>query len=185
MPKANIHRRSTLEEVHPPDLFAGDAAKNGSVPNTILSGVRILSAPDAAGDFAFERATQQIGEAASDSFLAPHRPPTASADPASRAGYEAFPDDIVAIAQRSGFEPKESPAAMNRACAVCGSDFHSLTSRSAPRSTNGVIFRRRYRRGSITEVSRILDCVSPSIGRRSRAEWPRSWAALRGLPFVS
>ena len=128
MPKANIHRRSTLEEVYPPDLFASDAAKNGSVPNTILSGVRILSAPDAAGDFAFERATQQIGEAASDSFLAPHRPTTASADPASRAGYEAFLDDIVAIAQRFGFEPKESPAAMSRACAVCGSDFHPLIS---------------------------------------------------------
>ena len=64
MAKANIHRRSTLEEVYPPDAFASDAAQNGRVPNTVLSGVRILSAPDAAGDFEFERATQQIGEAA-------------------------------------------------------------------------------------------------------------------------
>jgi hypothetical protein len=121
MPKANIHRRSTLEEVYPPDLFAGDAAKNSSVPNTILSGVRILSAPDAAGDFDFERATQQIGEATSARFLAPHRredrtqdagrdsPTPVSADPDPRAGYEAFLDDIVAIAQRFGFEPEESP----------------------------------------------------------------------------
>jgi len=61
MPKANIHRRSTLEEIYPPDAFASDAAQNGRVPNTVLSGVRILSAPDAAGDFEFERATQQIG----------------------------------------------------------------------------------------------------------------------------
>src|SRR5438046_1982745 len=98
MPKGNIHRRNTLEEVYPPDAFAGDAAQNGRVPNTVLSGVRILSAPDAAGDFAFERATQQIGEAVSASFLAPHRredrtqnagrdsPTTASAGPDLRAG---------------------------------------------------------------------------------------------------
>src|SRR5260370_23255793 len=73
MPKANIHRRSTLEEIYPPDAFASDAAQNGRVPNTVLSGVRTLSAPDAAGDFEFERATQQIGEAGSANFLAPPR----------------------------------------------------------------------------------------------------------------
>ena len=121
MAKANIHRRSTLEEVYPPDAFASDAAQNGRVPNTLLSGVRILSAPDAAGDFEFERATQQIGEAVSASFLAPHRredrtvdagrdsPATASADPDPRAGYQAFLANVVAIAQRYGFEPEESP----------------------------------------------------------------------------
>jgi len=121
MAKANIHRRSTLEEIYPPDAFASDAAQNGRAPNTVLSGVRILSAPDAAGDFGFERATQQIGEAASASFLAPHRredrtvdagrdsPTTASADPDPRAGYEAFLADIVAVAQRFGFEPEASP----------------------------------------------------------------------------
>jgi hypothetical protein len=121
MAKANINRRSTLEEIYSPDTFASDAAQNGGVPNTVLSGVRILSAPDAAGDFDFERATQQIGEATSARFLAPHRredrtqdarrdsPTPVSADPDPRAGYEAFLDDIVAIAQRFGFEPEESP----------------------------------------------------------------------------
>src|SRR5436309_3495972 len=121
MAKANIHRRNTLEEVYPPDAFASDAAQNGRAPNTVLSGVRILSAPDAAGDFGFERATQQIGEAASASFLAPHRredrtvdagrdsPTSVSADPDPRAGYEAFLADIVAVAQRFGFEPENSP----------------------------------------------------------------------------
>jgi hypothetical protein len=121
MPKANIHRRGTLEEVYPPDAFASDAAQNGRVPNTVLSGVRILSAPDAAGDFDFERATQQVGEATSPSFLAPHRredrtvdagrdsPTTMSADPDPRAGYEGFLADIVAVAQRFGFEPEASP----------------------------------------------------------------------------
>jgi hypothetical protein len=113
MAKANIHRRSTLEEVYPPDAFASDAAQNGRVPNTMLSGIRILSAPDAAGDFDFERATRQIGETASASFLAPHRrekgPLAESAIPDPRAGYEAFLEDIVAVAQRFGFEPEESP----------------------------------------------------------------------------
>src|SRR5205807_10638239 len=121
MARANIHRRSTLEDVYPPDAFAGDAAQNGRVPNTVLSGVRILSAPNAAGDFDFERATQQIAEAASASFLAPHRreertvdlgrdrPTEVSADPDPRAGYEAFLADIVAVAQRFGFEPEKSP----------------------------------------------------------------------------
>ena len=121
MAKANIHRRRTLEEIYPPDVFASDAAQNGRVPSTVLSGVRILSAPDAAGDFDFERATQQIGEAASASFLAPHRreeriqdagrdsPTTVSADPDPRAGYEAFLADIVAVAERFGFEPEASP----------------------------------------------------------------------------
>jgi hypothetical protein len=113
MAKANIHRRSTLEEVYPPDAFASDAAQNGRVPNTMLSGIRILSAPDAAGDFDFERATRQIGETASASFLAPHRREEGtlaeSAIPDARAGYEAFLEDIVAVAQRFGFEPEESP----------------------------------------------------------------------------
>ena len=69
----------------------------------------------------FRAATQQIGEAASASFLAPHRredrtrdagrdsPATVSVDPDARAGYEAFLNDIVAVAQRFGFEPEESP----------------------------------------------------------------------------
>ena len=115
MPKANIHRRRTLEEVYPPDVFASDAAKNGRVPNTILSGVRILSAPDAPGDFDFERATQQIGEAASATFLAPHRREEGIEDAGRgtstnpQVGYEAFLTDIVAAAQRFGFKPEESP----------------------------------------------------------------------------
>ena len=121
MAKANIHRRSTLEEIYPPDAFASDAAQNGRVPNAMLRGVRILSAPDKAGDFEFERAAQQIGEAASASFLAPHRreesiqdagrdsPTTVLADPEPRAGYQAFLADIMAVAQRFGFEPEESP----------------------------------------------------------------------------
>jgi hypothetical protein len=103
MAKANVHHRSTLEEVYPPDGFASDAAQNGRVPSTGVSGVRVRSAPDAAGDFDFERATQQVGEATSAAFLAPYR----REDP--RAGYAAFLADIVAVAERFGFEPEDSP----------------------------------------------------------------------------
>ena len=121
MPKANIHRRSTLEAVYPPDAFASDAAQNGRVPSEVVSGVRILSKPDAAGDFEFERATRQTGEVGSAAFLAPHRreertlsaerdsPTEVSTDPDPQAGYEAFLADIVAAAQSFGFEPAASP----------------------------------------------------------------------------
>jgi hypothetical protein len=72
MIRANIHRRDALRLAYPPDAFAGDAAQNGGAPSELLRGVRILSAPDANGDFDFKLTTQQIGEAASKAFLAPH-----------------------------------------------------------------------------------------------------------------
>jgi hypothetical protein len=121
MPKANINRRGTLEAIYSPETFASDAAQNGRVPSTMLHGVRILSAPDAAGDFELERATQQVGEAVSAGFLTPHRredrtvdagrdsPTPAAVDPNPQAGYAAFLDDIIAAAQRFGFKPEDSP----------------------------------------------------------------------------
>ena len=36
-------------------------------------------------------------------------PATVSADPDPRAGYEDFLNDIIAVAQRFGFEPEQSP----------------------------------------------------------------------------
>jgi hypothetical protein len=140
MPKAKIHRRSTLEEVYPPDVFASDAAKNGRVPKTVLSGVRILSAPDAAGDFEFERATQQIGEAASASFLARtvgrKGPKTRDATvrrpcrptPIHELGTK--PSSMMSSQSRraSASSPRNPPAAMNRGCAGRGSDFHLVSS---------------------------------------------------------
>jgi hypothetical protein len=102
-PKPTLTAATRSREVYPPDALAGDAAQNAGVPNAGLSGVRVLSAPDAAGDFRVRAATQQVVEATSASFLAPYR----REDP--RAGYEAFLADIVAVAQRFGFELKESP----------------------------------------------------------------------------
>jgi len=84
-------------------------------------GVRILTAPDAAGDFEFERTGQQVGEAVPPTFLAPHRhedrlidagrdsPAIQSARPDPRQGYENFLADAVNAAQRFGFEPDKSP----------------------------------------------------------------------------
>jgi hypothetical protein len=122
MPKANIHRRETLKLVYPPDAFASDAAENGPATREVVLGVRILSAPDVAGDFEFERASQQVGEAAPATFLAPHRredrlinagrdsPASQSAQPDPREGYEDFLADIIAAAQQFGFEPEKSPS---------------------------------------------------------------------------
>ncbi|HYZ41552.1 MAG TPA: hypothetical protein VE687_13145 [Stellaceae bacterium] len=73
MPTANIKHRDTIERIYPLEAFACDAARNGRVTNQLVHGVRILSAPNAAGDFELERASQQVGEAASAAFLAPHR----------------------------------------------------------------------------------------------------------------
>ena len=132
MPTANIQHRKTLEEVYPPDAFASDAAFNGQVTNEIILGVRILSAPNAEGDFIFERSRQHVAEVATPRFLAPQRREEiltnteesreeiltnteenslaiGAARPRLPAGYAEFLDDIVAAAQQFGFDPEKSP----------------------------------------------------------------------------
>jgi hypothetical protein len=120
MPTANIKRRETIERVYPPDAFASDAAQNSQTTNQVRLGVRILSAPNADGDFELERSSQHVGEAASSTFLAPHRKergvnseqPGLQPDiiaPDSRDGYADFISDIVAAAEQFGFEPEKSP----------------------------------------------------------------------------
>src|SRR5215471_10083270 len=112
MTKANSRRRQSLERVYPPDALASDAAENGLATNQVVLGVRILSAPDAAGDFELERTGQQVGEAIPPTFLAPQRreerpidaggdsPAIQSARLNPRQGYEDFLADIVNAAQR-------------------------------------------------------------------------------------
>jgi hypothetical protein len=104
MAKANIHDRLSIARVYPADAFARDAARNEQ-PAALAWGVRILSAPDAAGDFELDPGPQHVGEAGGAPFLAPQRR-VADLDPNS--GYRRFLDDIVA-ASRSGFRPEESP----------------------------------------------------------------------------
>jgi hypothetical protein len=117
MSRANIHRRNTLEQVYPADAFSHDAAQNGVAANELVRGVRILSAPDAVGEFGFEQASRHIVETSSAAFLAPYRredrPINAGLDgPAAldpREEYEAFLADVVAAAQQFGFKPEETP----------------------------------------------------------------------------
>jgi hypothetical protein len=122
MAKVNVHDRRSLERAYPPEAFASDAAENGRTESGSRNGVRILCAPDAAGDFIFEPARQQIGEAGTHAFLAPHRredrivdagrdsPATQSARPDPQEGYAEFLAEIIAAAQRFGFRPEDSPS---------------------------------------------------------------------------
>src|SRR5439155_16667815 len=121
MPTANIHRRDTIERVYPPGAFASDAAQNGQVTNQVLHGVRILSAPNAAGDFDFERGTHHVGEPPTSTFLTPYRregklissggdsPATQATRPDPGAEYKGFLADIVAVARQFGFKPEKGP----------------------------------------------------------------------------
>lgn len=116
MSTASIHDRGALERAYPRDAFAGDAAQNDSTASAVRRGVRVLSAPDAAGEFGLERASRQVGEAASAAvFLAPRRraggagSAAGSGGPDPYDGYEEFLDAIIAAARQFGFAADESP----------------------------------------------------------------------------
>jgi hypothetical protein len=104
-----------LERIYPAEAFAADAAQNDLASSTVLRGVRVLSAPDGAGEFDLEPGSRQIGEAAGAPFLAPHRQAGdrgQAGDRAvstSRAGYEEFLQDIIEAARRFGFEAQDAP----------------------------------------------------------------------------
>lgn len=114
MAKVNINDRAALERAYPPDSFAADAAQNAAATSEFVRGVRILSAPDRAGEFSLERGSRQVGEDASAAFVVPYRrdPADAAARPPRsepRAGYQAFLDEIIDAARRFGFRPEETP----------------------------------------------------------------------------
>jgi hypothetical protein len=113
MAKANIHDRTTLKRVYPPEAFSDDAARNSAASPEIVRGVRLLRGPDAAGEFEFEPGSRAVGEMPSAAFLAPYRSvpnaPSAGAASGPPAGYEAFLDDIIDAARRFGFQPGETP----------------------------------------------------------------------------
>jgi len=111
--RANINDRRSIELLYPPDAFARDAAENDRHRIEILKGVRIASAPDAAGNFVLEPAAQYAGEVPGALFLAPFHRRTAdefaSDDPDPRHGYDAFIDEIIDAARRHGYRAEESP----------------------------------------------------------------------------
>jgi len=111
MARVNIHDRTTLERAYPADDFARDAARNETT-GAVRHGVRIGRAPDGEGWFEVEPAAQHAGEAEAPNFLAPTRrvaDPREQSVPSPDRGYGEFLDDIVATANRYGFEPEESP----------------------------------------------------------------------------
>jgi len=121
MAKVNVNERTSLEDAYPRDAFAGDAARNELVPNIVLHGVRIGSAPGKDGMFELERTARHTGEPQSPTFLAParreaelverdpHSAPVQVSTPVPSAGYDRFLDDIFAAAKRYGFRAEESP----------------------------------------------------------------------------
>lgn len=119
MASANIDRRDTIERVYPLEAFAQDAARNRQTTNQVLFGVRVMSAPDAIGDFELERASRHVGEAAAATFLAPQRrsewPANAASDAASSIrperhdDYADFLGEIIAAARRFGYDAAASP----------------------------------------------------------------------------
>ncbi len=74
MSRANIHDRSTLEQLYPRNVFEQDAARNAEAKAQVLHGVRIMSPPDEQGDFDLAVMSKHVGEADPESdttFLAP------------------------------------------------------------------------------------------------------------------
>lgn len=121
MAKVDVNDRDSLRRAYPEEAFASDAARNEMVPNTVLHGVRIGSAPDNDGCFELGRAARHVGEPETADFLVParraeelierghHSAPTQVSEPAPGSGYERFLDDIVAAAGRVGFRAENSP----------------------------------------------------------------------------
>jgi hypothetical protein len=113
MTNANVHDRRSIEQVYPRDAFARDAAENDRASIETLKGVRIVSAPDEAGDFELDPAAQYAGEIAGAVFLAPFHRRTPSADGGTGSdphhGYDAFVDEIIEAAWRHGYRAAASP----------------------------------------------------------------------------
>jgi hypothetical protein len=132
MTSASIHDRASVERLYPRDAFEADAGSNALGKTTVLHGVRILSAPDASGEFRLTRGSQHAGEVhvggaqgrGNGLFLAPDlaaNVATLAQDNADYAGaqekgdairsvdaraaaYEAFIDRVIATAQAADFE---------------------------------------------------------------------------------
>ncbi len=122
MQRANINDRSTIERIYPRAVFQQEANANSRAKASVLSGVRIASAPDADGGFDLTRASRHAGEAESGDgavFLSPRAQQTghgadypATAAPPQTAGdrdpYAAFIDQIIAAARRAPAAPVSS-----------------------------------------------------------------------------
>ncbi|QQP93717.1 hypothetical protein IGS68_32410 (plasmid) [Skermanella sp. TT6] len=66
MQSVNIDRRETIESYYPLDSFIHDAGLNARAKAMVMHGLRILSSPDAAGDFKLTKAQHNVAEDAHD-----------------------------------------------------------------------------------------------------------------------
>src|SRR5215204_3255453 len=62
MASAKLDDRASLSAAYPREQFERDAARNADIKTEVLSGVVLLSAPDATGRFQLDRATRHVGE---------------------------------------------------------------------------------------------------------------------------
>jgi hypothetical protein len=132
MTSASIHDRASIERLYPRDAFEADAGSNARGKTTVLHGVRILSAPDASGEFRIARGSQHVAEVhvgeaqgrGNGLFLAPdlaanfatlaqnntdyggaqEKGDAMRSVDARAAEYEAFIDSVIAAAQVANFE---------------------------------------------------------------------------------
>jgi hypothetical protein len=155
--------------------FAGlrlSISGRGSTATTVLSGVRILSAPDADGDFDLERAAQQVGEATPPVSLPRTAARTGPSMPAAIVRQQCRPSptrerDTRHSSPTSSPPPcgsvsgrRNRPAWMSRRCADCASNF------TPPRSPLSPIL---HRCGLAQTVRRFMHGAPPR--RNSRSWW--------------
>ena len=125
MPRAQLDDRGSLAAAYPRERFERDAAHNAEVKTETLSGVVLLSAPDADGRFEIDQASRHVGEVApsgdtaflypmlgdAEGSLAVARSGYANEEPARgsprSADYDAFLDRVVATAR--GLMARKSP----------------------------------------------------------------------------
>jgi hypothetical protein len=122
MQRANIHDRSSIEQIYPHAVYESESQANTRAKVSVLNGVRITSAADSSGAFNLTRASHHVGEQeqAHDSvFLCPFALETSfaarrdaygayaerqNARAGVRGEYEAFIDKIIATARTARLE---------------------------------------------------------------------------------
>lgn len=125
MASARLDDRDSLHAAYPREQFERDAAGNADIKTEVLSGVVLLSAPDAAGRFELDRANRHVGEVApsgdtvflypvlgdAQGGLAGTRPGYGNEEPGRGAkaapDYEAFLDRVTDAAR--SLAPRRSP----------------------------------------------------------------------------
>ena len=132
MTSASINDRASVERLYPREAFEEDAGSNARGKSTVLRGVRILSGPDARGEFRIARGSQHVGEVhvgeaqgrGNGLFLAPdlganfaalaqkdtdyggaeEKSDAIGSVAARGAEYDAFIDRVIAAARAADFE---------------------------------------------------------------------------------